>query len=133
MSDGMLHTPELRFFIPSPLDSNVNIHGLGGQKHAYEGLWHNIPSRDCMYHATVMQAHLHPMLLDNSFALLTKKENKIGTNYSMGLPLNGESVSICVSIYQIKKRYYFDESLEESNMIPSSLINDRIPVKKKLV
>ena len=69
-----------------------------------------------------MQTHLHPMLLDNTFALLTRSEYKIGTTYSLGLPPNEQSVSIHVNIYQIKKSYPFDESLKGSNMIPSTSI-----------
>ena len=78
------------FFIPSPLDCDIDVHVLGCQKHAYEGPLNVILSRDCMYDAAVMQAHPCPMLCDNSFALLTKREYKIGTNYSVGLQLNGE-------------------------------------------
>ena len=52
--NGILHIPELNFFIPSPLDSDISIHALGGLKHTYEGIWHGILSRDCAYHATVI-------------------------------------------------------------------------------
>ena len=121
MIDGKLHIPQLQFLIPSPLDGDVDVHALGGQKDAYEGFQHAIPSRDCAY-AAVNQAHPHPMLHDNTFALLMKREYIIGMTYSMSLPLNGQSVSICVNIYQIKKWYDFDECQKGSNMISLSSI-----------
>ena len=46
MIDGMLHIPELQFFIPSPLDGDIEVRTLGGQKDANEGSWHAVPSRD---------------------------------------------------------------------------------------
>ena len=69
---------ELQFFVPSLLDGDINVHALDGQKNAYEGLWYAVLSRDCAYHAEVMQAHRCPRLLDNSFALLIKVYTKLG-------------------------------------------------------
>ena len=46
-------------------------------------------------------------------------EYKIGTTYSMGLPLNGQSVTICVNSYQIKTWYHFDKQQKRSNIISS--------------
>ena len=34
----MLHIPELNYFISSPLDGDINVHALCGQKHTYEGI-----------------------------------------------------------------------------------------------
>ena len=74
------------------------VHAFGGLKDAYEGLWHAIPRRGCGYYAAVNQAHPCPMPHDNTFALMMKREYKIGTMYSVGLPLSGQSVSICMNI-----------------------------------
>ena len=68
-----------------------------------------------------MQAHPCPMLLDNTFALLLKREYKIGTKYSVGLPLNEQSISLHLNIYQINKWYFFYELPKRSYMIPSTL------------
>ena len=102
MIDGMLHIPRLQFFIPSPLDADIDVHALGGQKDAYEVLWHAIPSRDCAYSAAVNRIHPCPMQHDNTFALLMKREYKIGMTYSMGLPLNGQSATIHVIVIKSK-------------------------------
>ena len=124
--DGILHIPELNFFIPSPLDGVIDMHGLGGQKHTYQGIWDGILSGECVYHAAVLRVNPHPILLNNSFAILTKGDHKIGNVYSVGLPLNSESRSVHVNIYQIKKWYTFNESLKGSNMSPCSLDQKRI-------
>ena len=97
----MLHIPELWLFITSPLDSDFDVHALGGQEDPYEGLWHAIPSMDCAYSAAVNKIHPCPMLHDNTFALLMKREYKIGMTYSMHRLLNGQSATIHVDSYQI--------------------------------
>ena len=40
----------------SLLDGDIDLHALGGQKDAYKGLWHAIPSRDCAYCAAVIKS-----------------------------------------------------------------------------
>ena len=106
----MLHIPELNVFIPSPLDGDINVYALGGQKPTHEGMWHGVPSRNCVYHTAGIRVHLHPMALDNSFAIITKREYKIGNVYSVGLPLNSKSSSVYVNMILfplIKIGYYF--------------------------
>ena len=99
--DAILHIPKLWFFIPSPLQGDIDVHTLGGQKGTYEGLWHAIPSRDCAYGAAVNKIHPSPMPCDNTFALLMKREYEIGTTYSVGLPMNGyvSQVQCCVGYH----------------------------------
>ena len=99
---------------------SIDVHALGGQKHTYEGMWHSFPCTDCAYHAAVMEFHPHPMLLNDSFAILIKREYKIGNHFS--IQWNRELRFINVNIYEIKKWHSFDESLKESNMIHLSLI-----------
>ena len=84
MIDGMLHIRVLLFFLPSPLDGDIDVHVWDGQNDAYEGLWDAVLSRDCACHAAVRQAHPHSMLIDNIFALLKEREYRIRTTYSMG-------------------------------------------------
>ena len=123
--DRMLIFLSFIFFITSLLDGDIDVHTLGGQKHTYEGIWHGIPSRECAYHAAVLRVHLQPMSLNNSFAIITKRDYKIGNVYAVGLvALNLESRSVHVNIYQIKKWYTFDESLKGLNMISVALIKN---------
>ena len=65
--DRMLHIPKLWVFISSPLDGDIDVHALGGQKDAYERLWHAIPSRDCAYCSAVNKIPPCPMPCDNTF------------------------------------------------------------------
>ena len=92
MTDGMLHIPELWFFILAPLDCDGDVHALGGQKDVYEGLWYAVPNRDCAYYAAENQAHPCPMAHDNTFALLMKREYKIWT-------IHGSSTEWTISNY----------------------------------
>ena len=74
MIDGMLLIPKLWFFIPSPLNGDIDVHVLGGQKDVYEGLCHAVPSRECAYNTAVSKIHPHPIPHNNTFALLMKWE-----------------------------------------------------------
>ena len=73
----MLHIPKLNVFITSPLDSDIDVHALGGQKHTFEGIWNGILSRDCVYHTAVIGVHPHSMPLNNSFAILTRETTRL--------------------------------------------------------
>ena len=117
MTDRMLHIPKLQFSTPSALDGDIDVHALGSQKDACEGLWHAVPSRDCAHSAAEHKIHPCHMPHDNIFALLMKREYKLGMTYSTGLPFNGQLSTICVDIYQIKNWYHFDEQQKGSNMM----------------